>query len=355
MMSVLNKNDNYHYAWIGLFFITLTLLYYFFGAIPVKDYGHDIIYMLDWVQRVDLGQVPHNDFQSILGAGFIYICRFFLKLEYYDLFGFSVANIFITTCAMGSAFALIFIAKFTQKTAVSCLFSIFVLIFIISCGYGSYHLGIYKAITYANIYNRWGYALLTPVFLQLFLIKEHSRVSSVILGLLIGLLFLIKSNYAYTGLGFLLLSFLHDKRYPDLNIAILMATALAVIFVFLYLTDIKFALMLRDYSTPIWVRLDFTTQNPQWIWTEKIWPFPIPIFILVTLFLFSLHLKCSDSLTVLSFCGLSALAFLLDLTSYGFTDIPLLSLVVIFSLSSLKLLEKKPWVALFLLGRRLSS
>jgi hypothetical protein len=306
--------------------------------------------MLDWTSRIEQGQIPHNDFQSLVGPGFLYTCWFFLKLAHFDLFGFSLANIAVASVAFGSALSLIAIAYKYCSARPPLLPTALILLVLLSCTYGTYILAFDGVISYANIYNRWGYALLAVVFLQSIIIRETPIGSAAITGCILGALFLIKSTYAYAGLGLVIIGIILGYERRPTHIALILVATLATVAVFLIATDISPSSLLHDYAVPMKNRSVFLMHYTD-VMTDKLLGSTYALLLIGSMgVLLIQHARKGTPKEILCFLAFLAMTFLLQLTNFGFMDSPMSIMVLIFSLQSLNLIQKSPILAFALIA-----
>lgn len=338
----MTKAEKICYAGLVVLYALLTCIYFVMGPIPNIGFGRDVVYMLDWASRIDQGQIPHNDFQSFIGPGFLYVCWFFLKIAHLNVFGFSLANICVAGVAFGSAMSLVLLSQRFSSTRPLLLPATLVLLTILSCAYGTYVLAFDGAVSYANIYNRWGYALLAVVFLQAIVIKEHSIPAALVSGSIIGALFLIKPTYAYVGIGLVILGILLGYERRPMRVVLSLCSALVVVACFLAISGIDASMMLHDYSVPMQNRISFLMLHPGLV-ADKLFASSYGVIVLAAMaVLLVLHFRKGDVKEILSFAALLAMMFLLQLTNFGFLDSPMALLVLVFSILSLNLFQKFP-------------
>lgn len=179
-----------------LIFITIgTIVIVLLGAVHQEEFGHDIGIFLDGAWRVFQGQRPHLDFHTPLGPVTLMIVAFAMKLTgpTANAIGYGIALIFpiLTLWAW-------LLASRRMPPLAALLFSLFVggtVASVFPFGYS------FRDTSYAGLYNRIGYALLSLILIEAFLetAKPSGRRGQVLSGLstgiLIAALFFLKTNF----------------------------------------------------------------------------------------------------------------------------------------------------------------
>jgi hypothetical protein len=191
---------------IGLFLL---------GPVPSTLFGNDVFLLLDGGWRILNGLAPNHDFYLSLGP-IVYMCTAAgLWLAHNSAYGLTVG--FLLFAALITVFAFL-ISRNRMTAAGSILFSIFILLLCTAPmplgANSSLHL------TYAMIYNRFGYGLLSILFVTRAL-RPNARPGSpsredwfagIVAGACLALLLFLKISYFAVGSGLVLFSILADGR-----------------------------------------------------------------------------------------------------------------------------------------------
>ncbi len=166
----------------------------------------DAFLLLDGGWRILLGQTPHTDFYNPIGPLTYYFVSLGLRVAGPSLAGLSAGNIlFLLSIGTWAA-----IAAFRRLHApYAFLFVAFIAILLAatrSLGWDP------QTNSYAMIYNRYGWALLSILYLHLFVpvcaaVRPAPAADAASAGALLGLLFLCKITYFIVGCGAFALAF----------------------------------------------------------------------------------------------------------------------------------------------------
>jgi hypothetical protein len=227
--------DYLAHSWVvatlaGLLIVYLTCLF-LLGPVPSTLFGNDIFLYLDGGWRILNGLVPNHDFYLSLGPITYMLTAAGLWLAHDSVYGLTIG--FVSFAALITVFA--FRTSRTRMTAAgSILFSIFVLLL---CT-GPIYLGGNSSLdlTYAMIYNRFGYGLLSLLFITQLIRPDalHGRpreewFGDVVAGVSLALLFFLKVSYFGVGAGLVLLSTLADIRNARRLLALACGLALTTL------------------------------------------------------------------------------------------------------------------------------
>jgi hypothetical protein len=204
--------------------IAYLIALFLLGPVPSTLYGNDVFLLLDGGWRILNGLAPNHDFYLSLGP-IVYMCAAAgLWLAHNSAYGLPIG--FLLFAGLITVFA--FLISRTRMTAAgSILLSIFVLLLCTAPmplgANSSLHL------TYAMIYNRFGYGLLSILFVTLTLrpnaqpgsLSREDWFGDVVAGGCLALLLFLKISYFAVGAGLILFSLLADRR----NIRRLLALA----------------------------------------------------------------------------------------------------------------------------------
>jgi hypothetical protein len=194
------------------------------GPVIQMRFGHDVICVLDGAWRIQHGQIPHTDFSSILGCGYLGQQYLFLQLFHYNLFALSASSITLTLIALAIFFSLIYTSPSDDNYG--WVLRIYTFLLILSLGLGQYHMGQgFKALTYANLYNRYSFLILLICFLLLNYLSSKSikpkqlkfNIYAVVIALLLNYLCFVKLTYFLVALAvftaYMLFSYFEPKKY----------------------------------------------------------------------------------------------------------------------------------------------
>lgn len=155
--------------------------------------------------RILCGQVPHTDFHNPIGPLPYFLIALGMKVSDPSLAGYVFGNV-LFLLIVSSWGAAIFFGR--MRPAYAFLLTLFVAVMTVATRPLGYDPSI---TTYAMIYNRYGWVLLTLAFVQLFVAPEkHSptktRADAASVGLLLGLLFYCKITFFIFGIAGLALA-----------------------------------------------------------------------------------------------------------------------------------------------------
>jgi len=292
--------------------------------------GHDISPVIDGAWRIENHQVPHKDFPSILGYGYLLQQYQFLKIFHYDFIAFAVSSIATTTVVF-----LVFLSFYASELFLkntSLTLRVYLFLLLVSLGLGQYHFGVsHTLVTYANLYNRYCFLCLFVLFIQFILLKDIKVIDAklvirlLIAGLLINYLLFVKLTYFGVAFGLLtmclLLSIVSFRIY-----SLLLFISLLIFAVVIKVTKVDFLSVLNDYRTISSARGKVLT-DPTFIRSKLLQYYNI-VFLL-SLILLSVEMfrkKVPFKFILLSgFVGVCAV--LLQFTNWGLSDIVMLSFV----------------------------
>ena len=160
----------------------------------------DVFVLIDGAWRICSGQIPHTDFHNPIGALVYAVFAFGMRIDGPSL----------QALAYGNSIFLSLVGLWTISICYKRLTPVFGLIlttFIVVLLAATRPLGYdVETTTYAMLYNRYGWALLSIVMIQLMLApkSEAARFAvfdSLSAGLLLGLLFFCKITFFIVGVG----------------------------------------------------------------------------------------------------------------------------------------------------------
>jgi hypothetical protein len=178
----------------------------------------DVFLLLGEAWRILCHQVPHTDFQNPIGPLTYALIALGMEIGGPSLSGYVYGNTLFLVVASSWA-GIVFFSRLASLHA-------FVLtIFVVALIAAQRPLGFDPSITtYAIIYNRYGWVLVSILFVQLFVsVKDDSgrwgKFDAISVGLLLGIIFFLKISFCLVGLLALLLSILLHR--PPLSRTVL--------------------------------------------------------------------------------------------------------------------------------------
>lgn len=195
-------------AALGALFAAYLACLALLGPVPSTLYGNDVFLLLDGGWRILNGQAPNHDFYLSLGPIIYMFSALGLWIAHSSAYGLTIGLLFFA--AIVAVFA--FLTSRTRMTAAgSILFSTFILLLCTSPmplgGHSSLDL------SYAMIYNRFGYGLLGILFVTQLLASNgpggHPKedwFAGAVSGAILPILFFLKVSYFGIGAAFLVLS-----------------------------------------------------------------------------------------------------------------------------------------------------
>jgi hypothetical protein len=249
LLSCEASSKNYLYPAVlvmmfGVFGISMVAL----GAAPING-PWDVMALLDGAWRIVNGQVPHRDFHNPVGP-----------LQYLlTAFGLVVAPVSTSSICYGNVLLLVillpwawFISSRRLPRAVAFCFVLWLGILLISPRPLGYAI---RETTYAMMYNRDGYVMLSMFMVGVFVgprTREARWVESaddVLMGVLLVVMFYCKITYVIVGATCLLFAFVVGRRSWRAVCAVFAGAALSLISVYVvfhidprsYLADVSSA------------------------------------------------------------------------------------------------------------------
>ena len=165
----------------------------------------DVFILLDEAWRILCGQIPHTDFHNPIGPLTYSLVALGMKVSGLSLAGYTFGNVlFLVVISIWGG--LIFFTR--MRPSYALLLTLFVAILSVAPRPLGYPVSI---TTYAMIYNRYGWILLTLATVQLFVEPDRdtankSRLDAFSTGLLLGFLFYCKITYFVLGVAALVLA-----------------------------------------------------------------------------------------------------------------------------------------------------
>lgn len=172
----------------------------FIGAVPTRQYGHDIFVLLDNGWRVLNGQRPHVDYYSSLGPVTFLISALGMRLSNYTVDGIGYGNacfgLLIGLWSYG-------ISRGRMESSPRILLTIFLALLVVA----PYMLGQAPVSSgHAGVYNRYGYAVIGLVMLEAFQpvggVKRMSGnwLGGISSGAAVALLLFLKASFFFVAL-----------------------------------------------------------------------------------------------------------------------------------------------------------
>jgi len=185
--------------WYDLcFFFALALIVcatFYIGAVPTKVFGHDIFFLLDNGWRIINGQSTHIDFTSAWGPVTFLITGLGMLLS-----GGTVDGVGYGSAVYGLIIG--FWSYYLCENRMIPILKIFLCLYLVCLVVAPYPLGIdYKMSSHAMVYNRYGYALLALIMIEIFYFKEEYQNNATLSkigissGLAIAITFFLKASY----------------------------------------------------------------------------------------------------------------------------------------------------------------
>ena len=206
------SNRSFHVACCLLLFIavTIALLTIYFGSAPITG-PWDVMVLLDGGWRIINGQVPHQDFHNAIGPLAYLLTAFGMKVRPPSTASIAYGNILLMALLTPWAW---FLTRRRLSASLSFLFGLFVVIILTAprpLGYPIFET------SYAMVYNRQGYVLLSMLLITLFIPgRGRSWFSNPAYGLscgaIIALLFYCKITYFMVGLAAVFLGVVLFRR-----------------------------------------------------------------------------------------------------------------------------------------------
>jgi hypothetical protein len=175
------------------------------GRAPPIMIPWDIILLLDGAWRITIGHIPHQDFHNPIGPLTYELIALGMQITGPRLASIAVATAVFQVCISAWTWA---VARRRVPAYLAALFALYLGMLCVA----PHPLGWdYRQTTYAMIYNRFGWALISVLFLQLFIPPSRQvshRLEGLSIGGLLSLLFYLKVSYflvALLGLGVALL------------------------------------------------------------------------------------------------------------------------------------------------------
>ena len=301
------------------------------GPVINVRFGHDVLFLLDGAWRILNGQVPHTGFHTVLGPVIFLIVALGMKLG-------GVSAGVLPWVNSGMFLLLTSWAWLISRRRVSPFTSV---LFTLSVGLlvaGTYHLGFdYWMSSYANLYNRYGYAMLFILLFDQYFPTESDDpkdllVSAVSSGFLLSVLFFLKVTFFLVGALFVLCCLLLFGRSRKWLVWFCLGFLLFLLPLLVYL-GFDPGPLLRDYLIPAQARVQGIAHGH--VVSHRTYPFAFAINCMVAMavamIIITTSLKNRFTLAVLVFFSIMSGIFL-NVTNFGFSDMPLLVISGLFPL-----------------------
>lgn len=161
----LNKINQSHFVFFFclIFIITATV---YIGAVPTRTYGHDIFFLLDNGWRIFNGQYPHVDFTSAWGPVTFLIVGLGMALS-----DGSVDAVGYGSAVFGSMIGLW--SYYLCGNRVPPIIRVALSIYLVCLVVAPFPLGVeFQGSSHAMIYNRYGYALLDLIIIDILVLDN---------------------------------------------------------------------------------------------------------------------------------------------------------------------------------------
>jgi hypothetical protein len=222
---------------IGLLLL-LFLATWKLGAAPTLRYGHDLFAALDAGWRAYSGQRPHVDFYCPYGAAVPLLLSLGMLLSHQTAASVGVASAIAGLCCSLLAYR-------TAKRTLIPVFQVLVPIFVFLLAAAPSCLGEVLP-SNAMYYTRWSFGLLAVILLECMMAERSGLADGVSTGLALALLFFLKLNMFFVGLGILIPSLVLLSRRARLK-GMTLGTASAAVVMSLYL-KMHLAALWHDYG-----------------------------------------------------------------------------------------------------------
>lgn len=292
--------------------------------------GHDVSPVIDGAWRIENHQIPHKDFPSILGHGYLLQQYFFLKIFGFDFIAFAVSSIALTTILFFFFLSFYRSRYFLEHTGPALRIYFFLLL--LSLGLGQYHFGVgHTLLTYANLYNRYCFACLFVLSVQGLLLKNVKKIDAavtvrlVMVGLLLNYLLFVKLTYFVVAIGLLTVYLLASV----ISFSVYWRLLLIGLFIFIgavWAFDADFQALLRDYKTVSLARGKVLAE-PGFIRYKLLQFYNLAFLSGLLLLLAEMVSKKLPFRYVLLILFVGLCAVVLQFTNWGATDIVMLTFV----------------------------
>lgn len=157
----------------------------------------DVFILLDGAWRLIDGQEPHKDFSSPIGVFTYYVGASGMRIAGLGLQGYAAGNAIVLAVFGGWSVWTAFTRFAPARAAMFAALVILVIAATRPLGYAP------DVLSYAMLYNRYGWALLILLAAHAFVLPNArwTRGDAVALGVLAGLLFYVKATYFVAGAG----------------------------------------------------------------------------------------------------------------------------------------------------------
>ena len=168
-----NKSRKYFYISFLLVWLLIFLAFTFVKStksLVISFSPHDTFILLDGAWRIYTGDIPNIDFHDVLGPLTFAIIAFGMKIHTPS----SMAILYGSTTFFAIFILMVWVISISRLPPILALFFSVIAAFGII---GNYAIG-YPGISYAMIYNRYSYSLLSGIFIYSFLVAESNNRNS---------------------------------------------------------------------------------------------------------------------------------------------------------------------------------
>lgn len=319
------------------------------GPNPLRATGHDLLLPLDAAWRVSKGQVPHNDFYSPLGPAFSYWAALWMGLlgpvasiVHYSVLGHGVLL----------ASAAFFVGQSRLSGFVNWIFTSVVLLLAIA----PYPVGWPpEALDTAMVYNRLAFAIVTILVVEAALpsVAGATRAApeALLAGVLLGLLPLLKLNFAVIGAGAEALVLLYPGHALKLHRRLLwlglgMAIPALLFFVVLgvswhsFMGDMAMARRVFEEAHPNTARAIATlSKKVRPAIVRELWPTGVGVWLVIATGSLA-NLRRGAALGII-YCFLLAADLAMGISN---TQLPTLTLLPLMPLFALETVRRSTWL-----------
>ncbi|MGZ4857431.1 MAG: hypothetical protein ACXVZU_03585 [Methanobacteriaceae archaeon] len=214
----IKESSTYIKDWHHLFFFCcLTLIVcstFFIGAVPTRIFGHDIFFLLDNGWRIINGQSTHVDFTSAWGPVTFLVVGLGMLLS-----GGTADGVGYGSAVYGLIIGIW--SYYLCRNRMVPVLRVLLCLYLVSLVVAPFPLGIdYKMSSHAMVYNRYGYALLALIMIDIFSFKISYQDNATMLrigtssGLVIAITFFLKASY-FGGAIILTCLSIYSKRFSQ--------------------------------------------------------------------------------------------------------------------------------------------
>ena len=298
------------------------------GPMVNVRFGHDVPIVLDGAWRVLHGQVPTVDFHTLFGPLFFVLVALGMWVG-----GASMNALVALTVIMfaGLTTWAWWLSLRRTSLVIAVAFTVLVGLLVV----GTYHLGFDSAVsTYANLYNRYGYALLFLLLFELFFPPQNlggraDALGGFSSGIILVALFFMKFTFFAAAIGFLVVAVVAVRRTRAWGQGLCAGVTALLLPMAIYMR-FQFPRLIEEYLLPVQVRGPVVT-GAEYI-SSKVMPSLARMGVVAAMAVVVASAPAGRR-TKIRVATLLAAGFVaavaLNITNYGTTDMPLLAFLVL--------------------------